>query len=141
MPPNTGGATSGAATLLARQLKEMSLAKDLPGISVGLVNESNVFEWEVMLMIPDDSPYYGGGNFRALLKFPAEYPLMPPEMRFVGAIPWHPNVYQDGRVCVSILHPPEEDRWGFEMASERWSPVQSPETILLSVVCASQVCE
>lgn len=43
-------------------------------------------------------------------------------------------VYQDGNVCISILHPPEEDKYGYESASERWSPVQSPETILLSVI-------
>lgn len=52
-------ANNGAAGLLARQLKYMQGAKDLPGISCGLVN-SNVFEWEVMLMISDDCKYYGG---------------------------------------------------------------------------------
>jgi len=43
-------------------------------------------------------------------------------------------VYERGEVCISILHPPEEDKYGYEQASERWSPVQSPETILLSVI-------
>jgi ubiquitin-conjugating enzyme E2 G1 len=52
-------ASAGAAGLLARQLKYMQTAKDLPGISCGLVN-NNVFEWEVMLMISDDCKYYGG---------------------------------------------------------------------------------
>lgn len=51
--------SAGAAGLLRRQLKEMQMAKDLPGISCGLVND-NVFEWEVMLMISDDCKYYGG---------------------------------------------------------------------------------
>ena len=37
-------------------------------------------------------------------------------------------------MCISILHPPEEDKYGYEAISERWSPVQSPETILLSVI-------
>ena len=43
-------------------------------------------------------------------------------------------VYKSGEVCISILHPPEEDKYGYESASERWSPVQTPETILLSVI-------
>ena len=43
-------------------------------------------------------------------------------------------VYENGEVCISILHPPEEDQYGYESASERWSPVQTPETILLSVI-------
>ncbi|KAI9039833.1 putative ubiquitin conjugating enzyme [Aspergillus affinis] len=44
------------------------------------------------------------------------------------------GVYTSGEVCISILHPPEEDKYGYESASERWSPVQTPETILLSVI-------
>jgi ubiquitin-conjugating enzyme E2 G1 len=43
-------------------------------------------------------------------------------------------VYENGEVCISILHPPEEDKYGYESASERWSPVQTPETILISVI-------
>uniref|UniRef100_A0A804QLT6 UBC core domain-containing protein n=1 Tax=Zea mays TaxID=4577 RepID=A0A804QLT6_MAIZE len=38
---------------------------------------------------------------------------------------WHPNVYPDGRVCISILHPPSEDPNGYELASERWTPVHT----------------
>lgn len=49
-----------AASLLKRQLKEMQMGKDIPGISCGLVNDNNIFEWEVMLMINDDCKYYGG---------------------------------------------------------------------------------
>ena len=44
------------------------------------------------------------------------------------------SVYSDGRVCISILHTPGEDPLGYESPAERWSPVQSIEKILLSVV-------
>ncbi|KAF2036776.1 ubiquitin-conjugating enzyme E2 15 [Setomelanomma holmii] len=124
--------SSAAAGLLARQLKQMQNDKSISGISCGLV-ENNVFEWEVMLMIDDDTKFYGGGFFRARLTFPHEYPLLPPKMRFETPI-FHPNIYQNGEVCISILHPPEEDKYGYESAAERWSPVQTPETILLSVI-------
>ncbi|KAL6707734.1 Ubiquitin-conjugating enzyme E2 15 [Coniothyrium glycines] len=124
--------SSAAAGLLSRQLKQMQNDKSISGISCGLV-ESNVFEWEVMLMIDDDTKFYGGGFFRARLTFPPEYPLLPPKMRFETPI-FHPNIYQNGEVCISILHPPEEDKYGYESAAERWSPVQTPETILLSVI-------
>jgi ubiquitin-conjugating enzyme E2 G1 len=43
-------------------------------------------------------------------------------------------VYKDGSVCISILHSPGEDPHGYEHASERWSPVQTVETILLSII-------
>lgn len=52
-------ATTPAGRMLSRQLQQMQSDKDIPGISVGLV-ESNVFEWEVMLMISDDVKLYGG---------------------------------------------------------------------------------
>lgn len=66
--------------------------------------------------------------------FPHNYPLMPPTLTFQTPVPFHPNVYADGLLCISILHPPEDDKYGYEDARERWSPVQTPQTILLSVV-------
>jgi len=39
-------------------------------------------------------------------------------------IRWH-AVYPDGRVCISILHAPGEDPNGYELASERWTPVHT----------------
>ena len=43
-------------------------------------------------------------------------------------------VYPTGVVCISILHPPGDDPHQYEHASERWSPIQSVEKILLSVM-------
>jgi ubiquitin-conjugating enzyme E2 G1 len=126
--------TSGAARLLQKQLKEMRTAEDLPGISAGLITESNVFEWEVGLMIHDDCKYYGGAFFTARMSFPPTYPHDPPSIVFREPVPFHPNIYTNGELCISILHPPGEDKTGYEQASERWSPVQTPETILLSVI-------
>jgi hypothetical protein len=51
--------SSAAAGLLSRQLKQMQNDKSISGISCGLV-DNNVFEWEVMLMIDDDTKFYGG---------------------------------------------------------------------------------
>ncbi|KAK6592277.1 Ubiquitin-conjugating enzyme E2 15 [Botrytis cinerea] len=125
---------SAAANLLGRQLKEIQKAKDLPGISCGLVKD-NIFEWDVMLMLSDECKYYGGGNWRCLLSFPENYPHAPPTLTFCDPIPFHPNIYADtGVLCISILHPSGTDDFGYEDASERWTPIQTPETILLSVV-------
>ncbi|KAG8908838.1 Ubiquitin-conjugating enzyme E2 15 [Tulasnella sp. 403] len=54
-------------------------------------------------------------------------------MRFITPM-WHPNIYPDGVVCVSILHAPGEDQWGYEDPSERWLPVHTVESILVSVI-------
>eukprot|EP00741_Cyanophora_paradoxa_P015956 tig00000042_g15403.t1 len=123
--------TSQAALLLMKQLRELN-KHPVEGFSAGLIDESNPFEWEVTIIGPADS-YYEGGIFRAILSFPKEYPVNPPKMRFTSEM-WHPNVYSDGRVCISILHAPGNDPYGFETAAERWSPVQTVETIMISVI-------
>lgn len=43
-------------------------------------------------------------------------------------------VYPTGLVCISILHAPGDDPNHYEQASERWSPIQSVEKILISVM-------
>ena len=45
-----------------------------------------------------------------------------------------PTVDVNGNVCISILHEPGEDKWGYERAEERWLPVHTVETILISVI-------
>jgi hypothetical protein len=49
-----------------------------------------------------------GGIFNCKLIFPPTYPERPPKMKFTTPI-WHPNVYTNGDVCISILHEPGED--------------------------------
>ena len=44
-------------------------------------------------------------------------------------------VYEDGKVCISILHPPGTDSTNAqESADERWRPILNVESILLSVI-------
>lgn len=44
------------------------------------------------------------------------------------------TVYSNGEVCISILHAPGDDPNHYEKAEERWSPIQSVEKILISVM-------
>ena len=41
---------------------------------------------------------------------------------------------KEGDVCISILHEPGEDKYGYEKPEERWLPIHTVETILLSVI-------
>jgi ubiquitin-conjugating enzyme E2 R len=43
-------------------------------------------------------------------------------------------VYENGDLCISILHPPVDDPQSGELPCERWNPTQNVRTILLSVV-------
>ncbi len=48
---------------------------------------------------------------------------------------WHPDIYTDGRVCISILHNAGVDEFNpMEKAEERWRPVLGVEQILVSVI-------
>eukprot|EP00842_Homolaphlyctis_polyrhiza_P006681 jgi/Hompol1/7013/HPOL_002826-RA len=126
-----GRSTSTALKRLMTEYKELTVnAPD--GVVAGPIDESNFFEWEALITGPDDTPYEGG-VFSATISFPKDYPLSPPVMKFTCPM-FHPNIYADGTVCISILHAPGDDPMQYEHASERWSPVQSVEKILLSVV-------
>lgn len=57
---------------------------------------------------PDDTPWEGG-TFRLKLEFSEEYPNKPPKVSFVSAM-FHPNVYNDGSICLDILQ-------------NQWSPI------------------
>ncbi|XP_047141780.1 ubiquitin-conjugating enzyme E2 G1 isoform X1 [Hydra vulgaris] len=120
-----------ANLLLKRQLQELN-KRPVEGFSAGLVDDENLLLWEVMVMGPPDS-FYEGGFFKAHLIFPKEYPQKPPKMKFISEF-WHPNVAKDGDVCISILHEPGEDKFGYERPEERWLPIHTVETILLSVI-------
>ncbi|CAG2222379.1 UBC7 [Mytilus edulis] len=120
-----------SALLLQRQLRDM-IKNPVPGFSAGLVDDEDIYKWEVVIYGPPDTPLEGG-VFKAHLTFPREYPQKPPKMLFLSEM-WHPNIGQDGLVCISILHEAGEDKWGYESASERWLPVHTVETILISVI-------
>ena len=102
-----------------KQLKDLN-KRPVEGFSAGLKDDDDPFVWEIMIMGPPDTPYEGG-FFQAEMNFPKEYPNMPPTLRFISDIV-HPNVYPDGKLCMSILHPPGEDQWGYESASDASSP-------------------
>lgn len=59
--------------------------------------------------------------------------LLVQDFRFLRPI-FHPNIYDDGKLCISILHAPGEDEMSGELASERWSPAQRVESVLISIL-------
>lgn len=120
-----------AVLLLKKQLRDLT-KNPVEGFSAGLVDDSNLFEWQITVIGPPDT-LYEGGFFNARLTFPKDYPNAPPVCRFTSEM-WHPNVYKDGTVCISILHAPGDSEFGDETAAERWSPVHTVETIMISII-------
>ncbi|OQV26262.1 Ubiquitin-conjugating enzyme E2 R2 [Hypsibius exemplaris] len=104
----------------------------IEGFRCKLLKDDNLFEWEVGIFgVPET--IYQGGYFRASMKFPPEYPFSPPTVRFLTKL-WHPNIYENGTVCISILHPPTDDPRSGELPSERWNPTQNVHSILMSII-------
>ncbi|CEF66042.1 Ubiquitin-conjugating enzyme E2 G1 [Strongyloides ratti] len=97
--------------LLQKQLEDLQ-KNPVDGFSAGLVNDDNIYKWEVLIMGPPDT-IYEGGFFKAILDFPIEYPQQ-----------------KNGNVCISILHKPGDDHFGYERPENVADPnSESPANI------------
>ena len=79
------------------------------GITVGLFNEDNLFEWKCTILGPKDTPYKGGLFYLKVI-FPDNYPIGKPEILFLSPI-YHLNVkffingtQPLGHICVNTLY-------------------------------------
>lgn len=122
-----------AASILLRQYRELTDPKKaIPSFNIELEDDSNIFVWNIGVMVLNEDSIYHGGYFKAQMRFPNDFPFSPPQFRFTPAI-YHPNVYRDGRLCISILHQ-SGDPMTDEPDAETWSPVQTVESVLISIV-------
>lgn len=115
---------------ISRELQRMIKCPN-ENYSVGLVDD-NIYKWEVLIIGPRDT-LYENSLLRGILSFPETYPDDPPSFQFLSEM-WHPNIDPDGNLCISILHNPGDDEYGYEDASERWMPVRDTNSILLSII-------
>ena len=103
----------------------------IDGISISPIDD-DIFNWNLIIFGPKDS-YYEGCIFNAKIQFPENFPIGPPVIKFTSQI-YHPNIYTNGIICISILHPPGNDIYGYESSVERWRPVHTINSILLSII-------
>ena len=107
-----------ASKRVARELQRLRNQK-MDGFDALKVDEKNMMEWEG-LILPKKHPY-DTGAFRILVKFPKDYPFKPPEISFKTKI-YHPNVSEDGRVCLNIVN------------SEKWKPAVRVEEVIKALI-------
>jgi len=90
-------------------------------------NEDDVTHVDALIIGPDETPYEGG-FYHFAMRFPANYPWAPPKVIIVttddGNCRFNPNLYADGKVCLSIL-----GTW----PGPSWSPVQTCMSVLISI--------
>lgn len=112
---------------LLKDIKEMvKVPLDREGIYYKH-DETNILKGYAYISGPEDSVYVGGNYFFALT-FPYDYPHNPPKVEFKtsdGTTRFHPNLYRNGKVCLSILN-----TW----KGEQWTGCQSIRTILLTIL-------
>jgi ubiquitin-protein ligase len=120
-------------TASVRLSRELDLLNKNPvdNVTFELKDDNNILLWNFLLFGPHGSPYEGG-IYTGEIKFPHDYPVSPPVVRFISKL-FHPNVYPDGNLCISILHT-GNDVSGYEHELERWRPIQNVRTIFVSIL-------
>ena len=96
-----------------------------------LPDEDDFFKWNFIMIGPPET-FYEGGSFKGFIKFPHDYPNKPPTVEFFSKM-HHPNIYNNGVVCISILHE-GVDQYNYEHVNERWNPSHNVDSILMSVL-------
>jgi ubiquitin-conjugating enzyme E2 Z len=118
-------ATPGCLARLKGEVRDF-YRDPLPGVCV-VVDDKDFRNIRALLTGPEGTPYEGG-FFSFKITVPYDYPSNPPHMELLttdsGRVRFNPNLYANGKVCLSILN-----TWH----GPSWSPAQSISSVLLSV--------
>ena len=88
-------------------------------------DETSAFHGTALIVGQKGTPYHGGFYFFDIV-FPSDYPFSPLRVKTLtqdGKTRFNPNMYLDGKVCLSILN-----TW---IDGPPWTSVQSLESVLL----------
>ena len=111
---------------LARDVKEiMKNPLEENGIYY-MHSDSDMLRGQALIIGPTDTPYAYGYYYFDIV-FPTNYPQSPPVFTYDtndGMTRFNPNLYKNGKVCISVLN-----TW----RGDQWSPCQTISSILLSV--------
>ena len=110
-----------------RITKEIPLVNDLSGLGIYYYyNPADVMKGYALIWGPEETPYAFCPLFFQF-QFTHDYPFSPPKVKFLtsdGKTRFHPNLYVDGKVCLSILG---------TFSGPSWQSTMSLSMILLSL--------
>ena len=89
-------------------------------------SEDNLLEGHALIFGPEDTIYANGCYFFKF-DYPTDYPFTPPKVTYLtnnGTTRFNPNLYRNGKVCISLLN-----TW----KGEQWTSCQTISTILLTL--------
>lgn len=117
--------SKGCITRVSADLRRI-FADPSPGICV-IPDEDDICTIHALISGPFETPYEGG-FFYFILRCPPDYPFSPPRVRLMttgrGTVRFNPNLYQNGKVCLSIL-----GTW----QGPGWSSIQTISSVLISI--------
>lgn len=127
----SGTATANPAGSINRITKEIANIQKGSDLSLAVAyREADVRSIRGLIIGPPESPYEFG-FFEFDIRFPRTYPIDAPTVKCIttnaGRTRFNPNIYAQGKVCLSIL-----GTWRGE-SGEQWSSAQGLESILLSI--------
>ncbi|KAJ6354536.1 hypothetical protein OIU77_005195 [Salix suchowensis] len=83
-------------------------------------DDTNIFKWTALIKGPSETPFEGG-VFQLVFSVPEQYPLQPPQVRFLTKI-FHPNVhFKTGEICLDIL-------------KNAWSPAWTLQSVCRAII-------
>lgn len=112
-----------------RLVKDIKQIKENPLHDNGIYychDDSNILKGYALIIGPKNTPY-NYGYYLFYIDYPSDYPYQPPKFTYStndGRTRFHPNLYVNGKVCVSILN-----TW----KGEQWSSCQTLSSILLTI--------
>ncbi|XP_013790027.1 ubiquitin-conjugating enzyme E2 Z-like [Limulus polyphemus] len=105
----------------------MSVYNEPPPGMFLVPDDKDMTKVHALITGPFDTPYEGG-FFYFLIRCPPDYPIQPPRVKLMttgeGRVRFNPNLYKNGKVCLSIL-----GTW----SGPAWSPAQSLSSVLISI--------
>lgn len=120
--------TAGSINRITKEIAHINKGSDL-SLAVAC-RDHDVRQLRALIVGPPDTPYEFG-FFEFQVKFPKEYPIKSPSVICIttnsGQTRFNPNIYAQGKVCLSIL-----GTWQGEKGEE-WSSAQGLESVLLSI--------
>ncbi|VDO42858.1 unnamed protein product [Onchocerca flexuosa] len=97
--------------LLSQEIKELeSSLKKVPSCKLHFPSTSALHNME--LIVSPVEGIYKGGIFKFTIVVPPEYNNVPPIVKCLTRV-WHPNITEEGSICLSLLRQNSLDGYGW----------------------------
>tara|TARA_B110000008_G_C16848730_1_gene515895 strand:- start:283 stop:1053 length:771 start_codon:yes stop_codon:yes gene_type:complete len=115
-------------TAVQRIAKDVKYIINNPIENIYYKHDTEILTKGYALLLGNKNTPYSNGNYLFEFTFPDNYPYEPPKLKFLtsdGHMRYHPNLYINGKVCLSIIN-----TWN----GEGWTSCNNINSILLILI-------